>query len=212
MSEARLESFVSEALRAGVERGEIERVLLEAGWARDKVASALSDFSPLEFAVPVPSPRVNVSARDACLYLLLFGTLYYGAFHLIDLIFQFINLGLPDPAIDDPQQIARQIRWSTSVLLVTAPVFLFLDWRIARMIRSDPVQRASGVRKWLTYLTLAYAAAVVIGDVVYLVNSLLSGELTGRVLLKGFTIGAVAGSVFWRYFRSVRADDEALSA
>ena len=212
MSDARLESFVREALRAGGSREEIERVLLEAGWARDKVASALSDYSPLEFAVPVPSPRANVSARDTCLYLLMFGTLYYGAFHLVELIFQFINLGFPDAAADNQQRIARQIRWSTSALLVTFPVFLFIASRVAKMIRADPVQRTSGARKWLTYLTLALAAVIVIGDVVYLVNSLLSGELTARFVLKGVTIGAVAGSVFWYFLRLVRADEEALAA
>ena len=211
MSDAKLESFVQEALRSGVSRQDIESVLLEAGWARDKVSSALSGYSPLEFAVPVPSPRANVSARDACLYLLMFGTLYYSVFNLVNLLFQFINLGFPDPAAHDPQRIAQAIRWSTSVVLVAFPVFLFIASRIARMIREDPMQQTSGVRKWLTYLTLALAASVVIGNVVYLVNSLLSGELTVRIVLKGITIGAAAGSVFWYYLRSVRADEAALT-
>ena len=211
MSDAKLESFVQEALRSGVSREEIERVLVEAGWARKKVSSALSGYSPLDFSVPVPAPRANVSARDACLYLLMFGTLYYSVFNLVHLLFQFINLGFPDPAADNPQRIAQNIRWSTSVVLVTFPVFLFIASRIAKMIREDPMQRTSGARKWLTYLTLALAASVVIGDVVALFNSLLSGELTVRFVLKGVAIGGAAGSVFWYYLRSVRADEQALA-
>ena len=210
MSDVRLEGFVHEALRSGAARSEIEAVLIEAGWARDKVASALSDYTPLEFAVPVPAPRANISARDAALYLLLFGTLYYGVFNLVDLVFQFINLAFPDPSADETRRIVSKIRWSTSAVLVATPAFAFVAVLINRMVRADPMRRTSGVRKWLTYLTLALAAGVVVGDLVVLVNSLLSGELTARFLLKAAAVAAAAGSVLWYCLRSVRADEAVL--
>ncbi len=211
MSDVRLENFVHEALGAGVPRPEIEAALVKAGWGSDKVKSALSGYLPLDFAVPVPTPRTNISARDAALYLLLFGTLYYGMFNLVELVFQFINLGFPNPAADRQDLIASNIRLSTSAVLVAAPTFALISWLVKRMVLADPIRRASSVRKWLTYLTLALAAAIVVGDLVALVNSLLSGELTARFVLKVAVVAAAAGSVLWYCLRSVRADEAVLA-
>ena len=211
MADAKLESFVADALRSGASREEIERVLLEAGWSPDQVASALGGYSAVDFAVPVPRPRSQLSARDAALYLVMFGMLYFSAYNFGNLIFQFINLGFPDPVNDRPERIAYEIRWSTSAVLVTFPIFLFVATRIAKGIVKDPTQRTSGVRKWLTYLTLAVTACIIAGDLIFLLNSVLSGELTARFVLKALTVGLTAGAIFWYYLSSMRSDEEALA-
>jgi len=90
-------------------------------------------------------------------------------------------------------------------------VYLFVASRISTSITGDPSQRTSGVRKWLTYLTLSVAACVIVGDLIYLLNSLLSGALTVRFVLKSLTVGLIAGAVFGYYLWSMRADDEALN-
>ena len=211
MADARLDGFVQDALRAGATRVETERVLIEAGWSRDQVSSALAGYSAVEFSVPVPRPRSQLSARDAFLYLVMFGMLYFSAYNLVNLIFQFINLGFPDAVADQYQRVGYEIRWSTSAVLVTFPIFLFAASRVSKQITADPTQRTSGVRKWLTYLTLALAACVVAGDLVYLLNSMLSGELTTRFVLKSLTVGVIAGGVFWYYLWSMHSDEEALA-
>jgi hypothetical protein len=212
MADAELEAFVHEALRAGASRDEIERVLREAGWSKDQYTSALGAYSPVSFVVPVPRPRVQLSARDAFAYLVMFGALYFSAFHVGNLVFQFINLAMPDPVADQYRRITNEIRWSTSVVLVAFPVFLFMAARIARSIAAEPVRRTSAIRKWLTYLTLTIAVSTVAGDLVYLLNSLLSGELTLRFLLKCLTVAAIAGSVLGYYLWMMREDDKALEA
>jgi hypothetical protein len=120
-------------------------------------------------------------------------------------------MAFPDPVADQYRRIGYQMRWSTSAVLVTFPIFLFTASRIAKSIKHDPVQRTSAVRKWLTYLTLALAACTVAGDLVYLINSLLSGELTLRFVLKTLTVAAIAGAVFGYYLWSMQADERALA-
>jgi len=211
MADARLESFVQEALRSGASREETEHVLIEAGWSRDQVSSALASYSTVEFLVPVPRPTSQFSARDAFLYLVMFGMLYFSTYNFLNLIFQFINLGFPDPVADQYQRVSYRIRWSTSAVLVTFPIFLFVASRISKEISEDPTQRTTAVRKWLTYLTLALAACIVAGDLVYLLNSMLSGELTMRFVLKSLAVGVTAGAVFWYYLWSMLSDEEALA-
>ena len=212
MADAALLAFVQDSLRAGASREDTERVLVEAGWSREQVSTALSAYAAVDFPVPVPVPKAQVSARDAFLYLVMFGMLYTSAYNLGNLLFQFIDLAFPDPLIQPIGDIVgAQIRFATSSLLVAFPVFLFVAWRIERRIAADPTQRTSGVRKWLTYLTLFVAAFVILGDVIALLNGMLSGNLTARFLLKALTVGLIAGAIFGYYLWSMRADDETLN-
>lgn len=75
-------------------------------------------------------------------------------------------------------------------------------------MRNDPARRASRVRRQLTYLTLFVAAAFIIGDLIALLNDLLSGELTVRLALKVLVVGAIAASLFLYYLRDLRLHQE----
>ncbi|MBN1239923.1 MAG: hypothetical protein JXB36_15580 [Gammaproteobacteria bacterium] len=203
--------FVEEALRAGSSRQEVQRALEEAGWSREHVAKALGAYSDVDFPIPVPRPKSTVSARETFLYLVMFGMLYVSAYNLGQLLLQFINIAFPDPVLDQYAQPLARIRWSVSALLVAFPVFLLIAWWIAKGVARDPTHRASGPRRWLTHLTLAIAACVVATDLIYLLNSMLSGELTARFLLKVLVVAAIAGAIFGYYLWSARADERALA-
>lgn len=198
-------------MRAGASKPEIERALEDAGWSRDQIRGGLRHYADVAFVVPVPQPRAELSARDAFVYLLMFATLYMSAYQLGNLLFQFINTAFPD-ALNDfaSARIASRIRWATSTLIVAFPVFLLVASRIAREVAADPSRRNSAVRKWLTYLTLFVAAAVIVGDTITLIYSLLSGELTIRFVLKALVVAVIAGAVLGYFLWSVKADDEAL--
>ena len=82
-----LESFVKESLQCGKARGDVVQALQEAGWPNAQIRAALEAFADVAFPVPLPKPRPSLSARDAFLYLVMFSTLYYGAWNLGSLLF-----------------------------------------------------------------------------------------------------------------------------
>ena len=117
--------FVREALSRGVPRPRIEDALRKSGWTPDQICGALTAYADLEFPIPVPRARPYLSARDAFVYLVLFGTLYASAYNLGSLLFDFINRAFPDPAAQFEgydEYVRRSIRWSVSPLIVAFPV------------------------------------------------------------------------------------------
>lgn len=200
------------SLRAGATKEEIETVLKQTGWSSDQISESLASFADVEFVVPVPKPKLQLSARDAFRYLIVFGMLYVSGFYLGDLLFQFVNLAFPDHT--EQNQLAGvygSIRWATSALIVSFPIYLYLSYRIASDIAIDPSSRISAVRRWLTYLTLAIAASIIVGDLIFLLYSFLSGELSTRFFLKTVIVLCIAGAIFGYYLWSNKADDEAIS-
>ena len=211
-ADSELAYFVKEALLRGASREEIETALIGAGWPREQVRQALSGYADIEFPVPVPLPKQQLSARDAFFYLVLFSTLGLSAYYLGSLIFQIIDIVFPDPTPVASHGFWGQnkIRWAIAVLVVSFPLYLFLAARISSEIAAEPLKGASGVRKWLTYLTLFVAALVIIGDLVALVYQFLNGDLSIRVALKILTVGVISGAIFVYYLRSVsRSEAEA---
>ena len=205
-----LVDFVRDALGRGAPRPQIEEALRKGGWTADQIRGALAAFVDVDFPVPVPRARPSLSAREAFIYLVLFGTLYTSAFQLGSLIFDIINLRFPDPAQESENYstyIRESMRWSISSLIVAFPVFLYLSWTTEREVMRDPVKRASKVRRWLTYLTLFASACALIGDVTTLVYNALGGELTIRFVLKVATVGLIAGTAFVYYLRDLRQDE-----
>lgn len=205
-----LDGFVREALNRGLSREDLATALRGAGWAEAQVTGALARFADVDFPIAVPRPRASLSARETFEYLVLFATLYFAAFNLGLLLFQFIDLAFPDPLWSPGryQAVTSSIRWAISVLVVSTPVFLLMAWSNARKLERDPVRRASPVRRWLSYVTLAVAAAVLIGDCTALVFNLLGGETTARFLLKALVIGVIAGTAFGYYLSDLRRGEE----
>jgi len=207
--------FVRAALGRGLPRTQIEDALRKSGWTSDQIHGAMGAFADVDFPIPVPRARPYLSAREAFMYMVLFGTLYTSAYNLGSLIFDFINRAFPDPAsqIQGSEDYLRQsIRWAVSSLIVAFPVFLYTSWLTGRAISLDPTKRASKVRRWLTYFTLFVAACALIGDVTTLIYNLLGGELTVRFVLKVITVAIIAGTGFVYYLRDLRLDEMEESA
>ena len=208
-----LTEFVREALNRGLPRDEIRGVLSQADWSDEEVQAALLSFAAVNFPIAVPRPRPSLSAREAFEYLVLFGTLYLSAFSLGSLLFQFINLAFPDPLWSQAQidAIPETIRWSIATLVVATPVFLYAARTNSRAMALSPLRRASPVRRWLTYLTLAIASGILIGTSTGLVYNLLSGEVTARFLLKVLTTGSISSTAFIYFLRDLRRDETEVS-
>lgn len=205
---SQLDLFVREALVRGQSRQSILDALAAAGWSEAQTRGVLDDYAEVDFPVPVPRPRASLSARDAFMYLVLFATLYYTAFHLGSLLFDLVNAAFPDRASARGYDFfGSSMRWSVASLLIAFPVFAFMAHRLSREVERNPVKRLSPVRRWLTYLTLYLAAIALICDFTTLVYNLLGGEIGIRFVLKVVVVALIAGSIFGYYLRDLRSEE-----
>ena len=205
-----LHSFVRDALGRGASRDAIRAALREARWPDDEVESALAAWHDAGLGLPVPRRRVGVSPREAFLYLLLFVSLYLVAYHVGAILFAWIERAWPDPAVTDYAADSRRewVRLGVASLLVAFPVYLLTARVTGRAVARDPEKRNSGVRRWLTYLTLFNAACVLIGDFIAVLLGLLKGELTARFTSKAVVVAAIAGWLFTHYMGGLRRDED----
>jgi hypothetical protein len=153
------------------------------------------------------------SARDVFSYLLMIIMLAVGVVSFITLLFQYVNVQFPD-ALDSwmMQSASMAMRSSISALLVVWPVFILMSWLISKDLKADHEKQGMWVRKWLLYLTLFIAALTVIIDLITLINTFLSGEITTRFILKVFVVLAVAAAVFAYYLWELRRDPASITA
>jgi hypothetical protein len=203
-----LESFVKESLQSGSTKNDIAKALGEAGWPGAQINNALDAFADVTFSVPVPKPRPSLSARDAFLYLVMFSTLYFGAWNLGSLLFSFIDRAFPDAINRYYGYLYDAQRWSTAAVIIAFPVFFFLALYIGKQIEINPFKRLSPARRWLTYLTLFVASSTLLGDITTLIYNLLGGDLTIRFTLKVLVVAAIAGSTFAYYLLDLRKEEE----
>lgn len=203
--DTRLQDFIAHARKKGMDHATIRMLLLSSGWKEKDVAQALTAES-LDMAVPMPPDAGG--ARDAFFHLVTFASLYITVISVLVLFFNFINRLFPDLALEQYMYYddnLSSIRWSMAAIIVTFPLFLWMSRLLLKEMQMHHEKAWSGVRRWLTYLTLFVAAMALIGDFVTLVFQLLEGELSIRFLLKVFIVALVAGLTFTYYLYSIRA-------
>jgi hypothetical protein len=206
MAIAALDDFVKDALNRGATPDAIAAALAAAGWSKREVDDALAQWAVAGFGLAVPKPKTYVSAREAFLYIVMFALLGLVSFNLGSLLFALIDDAIAD-VLDPstPQALHDQIRGALAALSVAAPLLAGFGWYIARERRANPAMQQSRVRKWLTYVTLMAAALVFVGDLIALVYSFLSGDLSERLLLKLIVVAVIAAGIFVFFLRDVEA-------
>lgn len=201
-----LNDFIAHARQKGMDHATIRQILISAGWKEKDVAEALT-AQTLDMPVPVPSDRGG--AREAFFHLLAFASLYTTIVSLIILFFTYINRLLPDSsellyAYSGDYDMSG-IRWGMAAVIVTFPIFLWVSRLLIREMREHPERAWSGIRRWLTYLTLFVTAMAMIGDGITLLFYLLDGELSARFLLKVVVVLLLTGLTFVYYFVSLKS-------
>src|SRR3989344_1619757 len=150
--------------------------------------------------------RPKTTAKDFFVYLGTMVLLYVSFGSLLTLLFNYINYLFPDPLVEryvfDPYSSA--IRFSLAILIILFPVFWLANWYVNRDIRTNPEKQEIGIRKWLLYLTLFAAVAIIIGDLVVLVNTFLNGEITTRFILKVLSVLILSGLALSYYWLDLR--------
>lgn len=198
-------TFIAHARERGMDHATIRMLLLSAGWKEKDIAQALTEQA---LDVEIPHPPDRGGAREAFQHLLAFSALYCWTLALVFLLLGFLDHHLPDPAdaVVSDRLVWSGVRWRLALLLVAFPAFLWFTRSAMREIRASPERARSPIRRWLTYLTLLFAALALGGDLVMLVFRLLEGELTARFLAKAAVVLVVAGGVFAYYLAAIGDD------
>lgn len=210
MANSTLTQFVKESLEKGQARAEIRTALVQAGWRTEEVDEAVNAFSDVSFPVAVPRPQAYLSAREAFFYLLFFILLGVVSFNLGSLLFGLIDIAFPDRLERDTYlrpMLDNQIRSAIAGLVVGTPIFLWLARILLKARAANSALQRSRIRKWLIYVSLVIAGAVLIGDAISLVYSFLSGELTLRFTLKSLVVAAIAGAIFGYFITNAERDE-----
>jgi hypothetical protein len=205
-----LSDFVCQALAQNVSREKIAESLHKGGWTSKEINTALDAFVESDMPVPVPRKRVSGSPKETFIFLMLFATLYAAAFQLGSILFDLINLSLPQPG-EFAQHSIVSLRYGIAFILTAFPIFLFMLHVTARENLQNPGQRISPARRWLTYLTLFIASITIITDLISLIVQFLEGDLTLRFGLKVLVVAILAGCAFIHYLRDLRRDEVAPS-
>lgn len=149
---------------------------------------------------------LRTSPKDVFLHLLMMVMLYLGVISLIALSFAYIEYSFPDQLSFYRVGILNNIRFHSSMLIVSFPLLLILARLVQKDFRKNPKKHELKFSKWLIYLTLFVAALTIVIDLIMLVNRFYGGELTSPFLLKVFSVLVVAGAVFAYYLWDVRSE------
>lgn len=204
-----LHEFVKEALFQKQGRTQIKDALKSAGWPEDEVSAALALYAELEFPVPVPKRKVQVSAGETFRYLSAFGCLATSATALGRLLFHFVDRVIDDPLAPTGDFDLVSVRMAVASLLVAFPLYVLLAASTEKAVRRDPAKRTLGARKWLIYLSLFITGGIIIGDVITLVYGFLAGDNDVRSGLKTASLLLIAGAIFGNEFWKLKSTDAA---
>jgi len=142
-------------------------------------------------------------SQDFFLYLFSTIALWIVATNFGTIIFQIINIYIPDVAMPEPPPYSRNlIRWSIASLIVVFPIYVLVMRFLNRDVRTFAEKAELKIRKWLLNLTLFLAAIVIISDLISLIYNFLQGELTLRFSLKIITIFVISAGIF-SYYRKI---------
>jgi hypothetical protein len=205
-----LSRFIDEARQKGVDHPTIFLMLRAFGWKEREIAGALASR---ELGLPIPERAGAGSARDAFLHLLAFTALYAWAGSLVYLLFTYIEIYFPDPAErtgpGGAEAALSSIRAGLATLIVAYPLFFPVWWYLLREIRAVPERAKSGVRRWLSFLSLFVGAVTLMLDVIWAIYYFVEGDLTTRFLLKVLVLFIMTGGVFLYLALVLRSESEA---
>lgn len=150
---------------------------------------------------------VKVSSKYIFLHLFVIVMLYMTVVNFLILIFQSINLLIPDPLVSGGYYIIAShgmIRFAIAAMVVAFPLLIWLTWLMNKYSAKNPAIGEMKIKKVLTYLTIFAAGLLIVGDLVGVVWTFLGGEITLRFVLKALAILLVSAAVFGYYLWDAR--------
>jgi hypothetical protein len=191
-----LARFIDHARQKDMDHATVFLLLRPFGWKEREIAEV---FASRELGVPVPERAGIGSPRDAFFHLLAFTALYAWVISLSSLLFAYIDFAFPDSATRTStyalEAALTGIRVSLATLVVSYPLFLLVWSFLLRQVRLFPERAMSGVRRWLSFMSLFAGAVTILANVVTVVYFLVEGDLTVRFILKVGVLLLITGSL-----------------
>lgn len=153
----------------------------------------------------MPEKTQHISPADVFMHLLATIMLYASAISFLVVIFQLVNVNLPDILdqntfnyyyLDGAYSL---MRGAIAFLIISFPVYIFCFWRLKKSYEKNPQKLELRIRKWLVYFTLFSTALLIVGNLIALLIGFLHGDFTLRFVLKILSVFFVAGSIFTYY-------------
>lgn len=148
------------------------------------------------------------SAKDVFLHLFSMVTLYVSVISFLIVIFQIINITIPDVVQRDflyyKDSAKKLLRGGLSFLVVMFPAYILSVKYLKKDYLFQGEHVGLRIRTWLTYLTLFLSSTLILFTLGITLNTYLEGEMTARFLLKVLSVFFVAISAGLFYLKDVR--------
>ncbi len=146
----------------------------------------------------------KTTAKDFFLWAGALIALYGSVSALITLLFEYVNQAFPDPLAYYGDPYGGAVRLSMATLIVLAPTAIILFRLIRSTLQKEPGKADIWVRRWALVLTLFIAGAAVVIDLITILNTFLSGEISERFFLKAVIVLLVAAGVFLHFLADIK--------
>ncbi|MDP3052972.1 MAG: DUF5671 domain-containing protein [bacterium] len=159
--------------------------------------------------------QTKVSPKHVFLHLFAIIMLYVSTANFLTLIFQYINILLPDKLSQIGYQASYHsdlIRFAISSVIIVFPALILISWLLNKNYKKEPAVREMKSRKWLIYFTLFLAGLVIVGDFISIIWNFMGGEITFRFILKSLSVLFVSGLIFGYYLWDIRREFPAKNA
>lgn len=149
----------------------------------------------------------NHNPKFAFYYLLSLVALIFTAISSAIIIFQIVDKSVNDILVDYAYNNDGGLRFGISALFVAAPIFFLMLRLINNGLRKNELEKDSSLRRWLTYFILFVSAVIILGSLIGILNSFLSGEMTLKFILKALTVFVISALVFSYYFYDIKREN-----
>jgi hypothetical protein len=125
--------------------------------------------------------------------------------NLVTLLFKIINKAYPQVNSGYYYySIDSSLSFPVALIIIVFPIFILLSWLVQKEYIAVPEKREMGLRRWLVYITLFLTGIAIATDLIVLINSFLSGEISTRFILKVAVVLVTTGLIFGYYLWDMR--------
>jgi hypothetical protein len=224
MSNDEITAYIISSKKRGVSEDEILEKLKKLGWTREEITKAFANL-PISSENsltsntqqnPVPAtPKQSSGMWDAFEHILLFISLYIMAMDIAAILNYFVDKWFPGVVVNNNSYnyLMSNSDWQLTLLrcylaalIVSVPLFSFFFLDITKRTLKNPLIRHIKARKILIYFTLIITFLIMIGEIIGILYTLLSGNVTLNFILHFTVTLLVSGTVFTYYFWQIKED------